>query len=110
MTGADYQIHWTATAKGMLKAIGDRRIQEDILKKTDQLAHEPEKQGKPLLGGLIGFRSARAVGQRYRIIYRVEHRKMWVVVSAVGIRKEGSRSDIYALAQKLFRLHLLGPP
>ena len=45
--------------------------------------------------------------RRYRIIYRVERHKVWVVIVAVGIRKEGSQADIYALAQKLFRQHLL---
>lgn len=102
-----YGVRWTAQAKSMLKAIGDRRIQEAILKRASMLAQEAEKQGNPLIGELLGFRSVRAVGQRYRIIYRVERHKVWVVVVAVGLRKEGSRADVYALAQKLFRQHLL---
>ena len=33
-----------------------------------------------------------------------------VFVVALGIRKEGSRRDIYSLAKKLIRLRLLQPP
>ena len=47
------------------------------------------------------------MGQRYRIIYRIEEGKVLVLVMALGIRKEGSGKDIYMLAQKLLRLRLL---
>ncbi len=75
--------------------------------RIDGLAEEPEKQGKPLTGELTGYRSLHAVGQRYRIIYRIEEGKVLVLVMALGIRKEGSGKDIYALARKLLRLRLL---
>jgi mRNA interferase RelE/StbE len=91
----------------MLEAIEDRRIREKIRDRIDGLVEEPEKQGKPLTGELAGFRSLRAVGQRYRIIYRCEEGKILVLVLAMGIRKEGSGKDIYALARKLLRLRLL---
>ena len=107
MTLPAYTVRWTAQAKVLLKAISDRRIQEAIFKRAAVLAQEPEKQGNPLIGELRGFRSVRAIGGRYRIIYRVERHKVWVVIVAVGIRKEGSQADVYALAQKLFRQHLL---
>jgi mRNA interferase RelE/StbE len=48
-----------------------------------------------------------AVGQRYRIIYRVERAIVTIIVVAAGIRKEGSREDIYRVAEKLLRLGLL---
>lgn len=107
MRPSPYSVRWTAQAKAMLKAVSDRRIQEALFKRAAILAQEPEKQGNPLIGELLGFRSVLAVGQRCRIIYRVERHKVWVMVVAVGIRKEGSQADIYALAQKLFRQHLL---
>jgi mRNA interferase RelE/StbE len=91
----------------MLETIQDRRIREKIRDRIDGLAEEPEKQGKPLTGELTGSRSLRAVGQRYRIIYRVEEGKVLVLVLALGIRKEGSGKDIYVLARKLLRLRLL---
>ena len=58
----------------------------------------------------MGYRSLRAVGQRYRVIYRVEEDQVLVLVVAVGIRKEGDKRDIYTLARKLLRLHLVEPP
>jgi mRNA interferase RelE/StbE len=91
----------------MLEEIQDRRVREKIRDRIDGLVEEPEKQGKPLTGELAGFRSLRAVGQRYRIIYKCEDGKIFVLVMAMGIRKEGSGKDIYALARKLLRLRLL---
>jgi len=91
----------------MLEAIQDRRVRDKIRDRIDGLAEEPEKQGKPLTGELTGYRSLRAVGQRYRIVYRIEEGKVLVLVMALGIRKEGSGKDIYMLAQKLLRLRLL---
>ncbi|MEK7351459.1 MAG: type II toxin-antitoxin system RelE/ParE family toxin [Nitrospirota bacterium] len=102
-----WQVGLTPHARVMLEAIQDRRIREKIRDRIDGLAEEPEKQGKPLTGELTGSRSLRAVGQRYRIIYRIEEGKVLVLVMAVGIRKEGSGKDIYVLARKLLRLRLL---
>lgn len=91
----------------MVREISDRRIQEKILERMTALADEPDLQGKPLDDDLAGYRSIRAVGQRYRIIYRVERAVVTVIVVAAGIRKEGSRDDIYRVAAKLIRLGLL---
>ena len=91
----------------MLEAIQDRRVRDKARDPIDGLAEEPEKQGKPLTGELAGYRSLRAVGQRYRIIYRIKEGKVLVLVMSLGIRKEGSGKDIYVLAQKLLRLRLL---
>lgn len=102
-----YRIVLTATALKLLEAISDRRIREKIRDRIDGLAHDPEQQGYPLGGNLAGIRSLRAVGQRYRILYRVERAKVLVIVLAVGLRKEGDRHDIYRLAQKLIRLQLI---
>lgn len=102
-----YRIRIQPSAVKMLKGILDRRIQEKIRDRINGLAHEPEQQGKPLMGELAGYRSLRAVGQRYRIIYRVEKQKVIVFIIALGIRREGSRSDIYALAKKLIKWGLL---
>lgn len=104
-----FRIVITPTALEMLKDVSDRRVREKIAAVIDRLSGEPEKQGKPLGGELTGFRSIRAVGQRYRIIYRVVNDEIIVFVVAVGIRREGAKTDIYALAKKLFRLKLLEP-
>jgi mRNA interferase RelE/StbE len=97
----------TAAARLMLDKISDCRVRERLRDAIDELASEPELRGKPLVGDLKGYRSVRAVGQRYRIIYRVERLTVTVAVVAAGIRKEGSKEDIYTLAQRLVKLGLL---
>ena len=91
----------------MLTGIADRRIREKLAEVIDRLESDPELRGKPLDDDLAGYRSVRAVGQRYRIIYRVERTIVTVVVVAAGIRKAGSHEDIYRVAAKLVRLGLL---
>jgi mRNA interferase RelE/StbE len=102
-----WRISITPTAMRMLTGISDRRIREKIVAVIDRLVEEPEKQGKAMLGELAGFRSIRAVGQRYRIIYTLNGDEIVVMVVAVGIRRDKARDDIYNLAKKLLRLGLL---
>lgn len=102
-----WRISITPTAMRMLAGISDRRIREKISTAIARLAEDPEKQGKALLGELAGFRSIRAVGQRYRILYAIRGLEIVVIVVAVGIRREGAKDDIYNLAKKLFRVGLL---
>ena len=102
-----YRVVVTPTALSLLEAIRDRRVREQIGHRIDGLAHDPEKQGKPLGGELAGMRSLRAVGQRYRILYRVERAQILVMILVVGLRKEGDRNDVYQLAKRLMRLRLV---
>jgi mRNA interferase RelE/StbE len=104
-----FEIEITPTALGMINKVPDRRIRAKIIETIDGLAEDPEKKGKPLMAELDGYRSVRAVGQRYRIIYRIDNEKVIVLVVAAGIRREGDRKDIYALAKKLIRARLLEP-
>ena len=105
-----YQIRLALSAFQLLRDIADRRVQAKLQEAIDGLTEEPAKQGKALIGELGGYRSLRAVGQRYRIIYRVDASKALVLIVALGIRKAGSRKDVYALARKLLRLRLIEPP
>ena len=107
MIAVVYQIILAPAARVMLSEIRDQRILLKLQDRIDGLSFEPDKQGKPMTGDLLGYRSLRAVGQRYRILYRVERSKVLVHVVAIGIRKEGDQQDIYALAYKLLRLGLL---
>jgi mRNA interferase RelE/StbE len=59
-----YRIIVQPVAAKMLKSISDRRVQQKIAECIDGLASDPDKQGKPLIGELLGYRSIRAVGQR----------------------------------------------
>ena len=94
----------------MLESISDRRVQSQIVRRSEQLANEPEKQGRPLRGDLVGYRSVRAVGQRYRIVYQIDEGQVKVIVIATGIRRDGDRQDVYALAQRLVLLGLTELP
>jgi mRNA interferase RelE/StbE len=102
-----YRIEITPTALEALKAIADRRTRSAIVRRIDALAGEPEKLGKPLRGWLAGFLSARAAGQRYRVVYRVYDVEKRVLVYMVGIRREGNRRDVYALAAHLVQRGLI---
>ena len=107
MTDPVHTIRWTETATTLAEALPDQRIRRLISQRVDQLAKSPEQQGKPLVGELVGFRTVRAVGQRYRIVYRVERREVVVVIVAVGKRKASDKGDIYELAKKLLKQGLL---
>jgi mRNA interferase RelE/StbE len=102
-----YRVDILPAAQDMVRKIADRRIRDKLLGRMTALAADPELQGKPLGDDLAGYRSVRAVGQRYRVIYRVERSTVVVMVVAAGIRKIGSREDIYRVAAKLIRLGLL---
>ncbi len=78
-----------------------------IIRRIDALAEEPKKQGKPLRGWLAGFMSTRAAGQRYHVVYRVDNERKRVLVYMVGIRREGSRRDVYALAEHFVQRGLI---
>ena len=93
----------------MLKNIKDRRINKTIQERIEKLIKDPDKQGKELHGELRGYRCVRAVGQRYRIIYRIRNSAIIVLIVAVGLRKEGDKKDVYKLAQKMIRLRLIEP-
>jgi len=105
-----YRIVLTAPAREHLRDIRDRRILRQLGKRIDGLAESPELQGKPLRDELAGFRSVRAVGQKYRIIYRVERGVVTVLVVALGRRRSKNKEDIYELTRKLLRLRLIDLP
>src|SRR5579885_3481676 len=99
----NWRVEITEDALKHLQRITDKRVRENLFKRIEQLANDPERQGKPLQNELSGLRSVRAIGQRYRIVYRVERERVIVVVVAVGIHRQGDRSDIYEIAAKLMR-------
>jgi len=102
-----WDIVLTSAARKALLKIKDRRIRAGLVERIDALADDPEKQGKTLMGELKGYRSVRAVGQRYRVIYKIEDARVVVIVVALGLRKDSDKKDVYALAQKMIKLGLL---
>lgn len=105
-----YRIIIQPIAVKLLKELNDRRIRQKISDRIDKLTESPEIQGKPLLGELDGYYSVRAVGQRYRILYTIQQSEVTVIVVGLGIRKDGTKQDVYALAKKLLKLGLLDEP
>ena len=102
-----WDVKLAAYVKEQLQLISDRRIQKVLRGRLRRLEYEPEKQGKPLTEDLEGYRSIRAVGQRYRIIYKIEEERVVVLIVMVGIRKQGDKKDVYTQAIRLARLGLL---
>lgn len=99
----EYRIELTPLALEMLAEVNDQRHREGLTNRIEKLKSEPEKQGKPLGDILKGYRSVRAVGQRYRIIYKVDRNLVVVLVVGVGLRRQGNRSDIYATIERLLQ-------
>jgi mRNA interferase RelE/StbE len=95
-----WDVMITPEGEKMLLSIQDRRIRKLLKSRAMRLSTAPEKQGKPLKGELVGLRSVRAVGQRYRIIYKLdnESRRVWIL--AMGIRRSGHKGDIYEISKK----------
>ena len=102
-----YSIKLTEIASKALRNI-EAKTRNQILSKIEQLKEEPLLLGKALVGPLKEFRSARAAGQRYRIIYKVLELQIVVIVVAVGIRKSGHKKDIYELMKKYIKVGILG--
>ena len=97
----EYQVVLTKQAIKLFKKIKDRKEQKLLLAKLEKLKHNPELQGKALVKELSGYRSVRAVGQRYRIVYQIEEKKVVVTVISIGRRKEGDKKDIYTVTKKI---------
>lgn len=102
-----WRIAVADTAKHALRAIRDKRERGLILRRIGALAEDPDKQGKPLGGELAGFRSVRAVGQRWRILYQLQGDQVLVTIVFLGRRNQGHKRDVYELARKLLRNDLV---
>jgi mRNA interferase RelE/StbE len=95
-----YQVGIDDQAVADLDSITDQRTVGAILRRIADLRTEPAAQGKALTGSLLGYRSVRAGGQRYRVVYEVIETAHAVEVVVVGIRRDGHRSDAYEVAEK----------
>ena len=103
----DFRVTILREAQDQLRSISDRRIARQIADRIRGLRREPELQGKPLWGELAGYRRVRAASGRYRIIYRVVRDRGTVVIVLVGIRREGSRRDVYRVAFRMVQRGLI---
>ena len=96
-----YEVQFEPDALRMLGTISDKRIRAIITRRANRLVEEPEKQGKPLSRSMLGYRTVRAVGQRYRIIYRVDRSRELVQVIALGLRRGSGKKDVYSMAERV---------
>jgi len=101
-----YKIKLTKIAIENLGKI-EKTAKTQIINKIELLKHEPELRGKELKGILKEYRSIRAAGQRYRIIYKINESDVIVVIINIGIRKDGDKKDIYELMKKYIKIGLL---
>jgi mRNA interferase RelE/StbE len=101
-----YKIKLTKLATENIRKI-DINAQKQIINKIEALKKEPLLLGKALKGSLKEYRSIRAAGQRYRIIYKVIETEIIIIIVAVGMRKDGDKKDIYELMKKYIRTGLL---
>ncbi|THB63517.1 MAG: type II toxin-antitoxin system RelE/ParE family toxin [Desulfovibrio sp.] len=102
-----FRVELTETALAQLEAVKDTRVRAALVKRMEKLATSPDQQGKALMAELGGYRSVRAVGQHWRIIYTVVENRVVVVVVALGLRKDSDKKDVYALARRMIKLGLL---
>jgi mRNA interferase RelE/StbE len=77
-----------------------KNILAGFINKLETIAADPEC-GKPLWGELKRYRSL-PLG-RYRIVYRYVKDTDIAWIIGIGIRKEGSKEDIYNQITKLLR-------
>ena len=82
---ARYSIEITATAEKQLKKI-PRNDQVRVVRAMMGLADEPHPRGCRKLSGYEDVYRIRA--GTYRIIYRVERRKVIIVILKIGHRKD----------------------
>ena len=119
MPSIAYDVAFTTRAAALLRDISDGKARKAIGAKVDDLRTDAELRGKPLQDDLRDYRSMPAAG-RYRVIFRVHppvpandpaapppNGKVYIV--CVGIRKDGAKNDVYALASKMFKRGELTP-
>lgn len=98
MTALEFEIQWTEKAASLLAQIKDVTLRKRIVARAKRLKTEPVKQGEPLKYGLSGFYNA-PVAQRYLLIYQVNLEELLVTIHAVGIHRQGERSNVYNVVE-----------
>ena len=101
MSGVEpkYSITFTGDAFGDVKAL-DGSIKNKLKKVlTKKLAMDPQCYELPLRSPLDLYWKHEFAA--HRVIYRIYEEKQLVVVSAVGIRKQGDATDVYKQFQAL---------
>lgn len=101
MSGAEpkYSIAFTGDAFGDVRAL-DGSIRNKLKKVlTKKLAMDPQGYGLPLRSPLNLYWKHEFAA--HRVIYRIYEERQFVVVCAVGLRKQGDVADVYNQFQAL---------
>lgn len=98
MNSLEFEVQWTEKAESLLSQIKDTTLRKRIVARANRLKAEPVKQGEPLKYALSGFYSA-PVAQRYLLIYQVKQDELIVIIHAVGIHRQGEKSDVYNVVE-----------
>lgn len=95
----------TAEAIALLESIAlrDRRIATRLADLMEDLSSDPQLKGSHLRGEFAGLLSRHCLGNRFRIIYRIDASHHTVVIVSLGIRKAGDKNDVYELTKKIMR-------
>ena len=101
----NYEIVLSSEARAYLKSL-DIKTRLTVARRIEGLKDLPDRQGKALKGELVGYRSIHAAG-RYRVIYELSQDRPLVVITAIGVRKEGSKIDVYETLKKLWRSQVI---
>jgi mRNA interferase RelE/StbE len=88
VSGSDFAIAWTATARRALTRLPEKVPAAVAEFLYGSLAASPHRVGKPLKLGLEGLHNARRGD--YRVVYRIDDEQHLVTVIAIE-----HRSDIY---------------
>ncbi|MGJ3244687.1 MAG: type II toxin-antitoxin system RelE family toxin [Elainellaceae cyanobacterium] len=92
-----YKIRLTPLALRRLTDISDVHDRTLVGDRLHRLKKEPETQGKPLIGKLFGYRSVRTDNHCHRIIYRLEHQTIVVVMVEREQHNGRARTGIHAM-------------
>jgi mRNA interferase RelE/StbE len=98
-----YRLSISETAMEMIHSIKNPKIIDNLKETLIKLTDSPLKQAKPLSGDLKRYFSKRFYFQRYRIIFHIDRNLKEIQIDGVGIRREGSKDDIYNLMKHLIK-------
>lgn len=90
--GPQFRVLVAGSVKKELKKLGRSNAQR-ILREVEKLKKAPEQYGEPLGKDLAGY--WRLVVGGFRVVYKVDHDRVWVMVLAAGKRNEGNIDNIY---------------
>lgn len=88
-----YEVFVARAVLKELKKLGPSVASEIFRQIRKKLTSDPAQYGEALHGDLGGYLKLRVSG--FRVVYRIEEERVWVLVLAVGKRNAGNVDNIY---------------